>query len=135
MAGKEDKLQHKASSCERMTVPMTSKRRTQVLMLICMDYLIGHIKNRCDYDFHHAWNCSSGLIGSSDSLLSVIDDKQIGDCIGPIPDDDSFEDIIRVGVQTLAHACYTREWEGSIGCYLHPERGVFDATSWRGYGR
>lgn len=131
----EEKLQHKAGSCKCMTVPMTAKRRTQVLMLICMDYLIGHIKNRSGYDFWHAWNYFSGFIGSSHSLLSVIDDKQIGDCIGPIPDDDSFEDIIRIGVQTLSHACYTKQWESSMGCPLHPERGVFDTTSRRGYGR
>lgn len=130
----EDKLTHKASSCKCMTVPMTSKRRTQVLMLICMDYLIGHIKNRSDYNFHHAWNTLTGFIGSSNSLLSVIDDKKIDTCIGPIPDDDSFEDVIRIGVQTLTHACYTKQWE-DIGCYLYPERGVFDTTSGRDYGR
>lgn len=116
---KELKLDHK------VVISITEKRRRQVLMITCMDYLLSHLRNHDGYNFQHAWNTTSGLNTPAACLLRHVDNGELNAAIGPIHDDESFEDIMRVGVQALSHACYTKDWEGKIGPYLHPNGYAF----------
>ena len=104
---------------------MAAKRREQVLMIVCMDYLIRHIRNHGEYNFKNAWDSTSELGTTSKFILRRVNDKELDEAIGPIADDEAFEDIIRVGVQSLAHACYLKDWEDKMGAYLHPQKNVF----------
>ena len=107
---------------------LTSKRSTQLKILMCIDYIVNHIRNFDQYDFHRNWNLSSGVTVSSDSLLSCIDEDSLNNVIGPIVDNESFEDIVRIGVQAIVHAFYTKDWE-SFGPILHPRSNVLNVPS------
>lgn len=116
---KELKLDHKVG------ISITEKRRQQMLMITCMDYLVSHLRNHDGYNFQHAWESTSGLDTPSGCLLRTVVYGELNAAFGPIPDDDGFEDIMRVGVQALSHACYLEDWEGKIGPYLHPKKNAF----------
>ena len=110
----------------KVTKNTTEKHRMQLLMLTCMGYLISHLRNHDDYNFQNAWNSCSMMDKQAGYLLRHVDTRELDESIEPISDDETFEDIIRVGVQALAHACYPEEWENRIGQYLHPKKHAFE---------
>ena len=123
---KELKLDHKVVETDHKSViSLTEKRMQQVLMIACMEYLVNHLRNHDGYNFQHAWYLLSGLNTPAGHLLRNVDRGELNRAIGPIPDDDGFEDIMRVGVQALSHACYLEDWEVKIGQYLHPNKNAF----------
>lgn len=93
-------------------------------LLMCMDYIVNHIRNYDDYDFRHSWN----TMGIPPGLMGVVNTVDEGELvrrkINGIEDDEFFEDAFRFGVQSLVHAVYPKEWE-SVGPYLHPRKGIF----------
>lgn len=93
-------------------------------LLMCMDYIVNHIRNYDDYDFQHAWN-TFGIPSGIMKVIDTVDESElVRRKINGIEDDEVFEDAFRVGVQSLVHAVYPKEWE-SVGPYLHPREGVF----------
>lgn len=110
---------------ERSGSIMTESVKKKMKILACMDYIVNNIKNYDDYDFRHAWNLLA-VQGNIGHLIDGIDEKELkrNEVYG-IESDKLFEDIIRIGVQSLVHAVYPKEWE-SLGLYLYPRKGIFN---------
>lgn len=121
MSDKREQRLTNSRSVERVSLSDIKKMK----LLMCMDYIVNHIRNYDDYDFRHAWNTIC-IIPSR--LMGVVDTVDEGELvrrkINGIEDDEIFEDVFRVGIQSLVHAVYPKEWE-SVGPYLHPREGIF----------
>lgn len=104
---------------------MTESIKKKMKILACMDYIVNNIKNYDDYDFRNPWNCLA-YKGDIRHLIDDIDEKELErNKVYGLENGELFEDTIRIGVQSLVHAVYPKEWE-SLGPYLYPRKGIFD---------
>lgn len=121
---KEKKSNHLRQVKEEDDADLSASSMKRLKLLMCMDYIVNHIRNYDGYDFRHAWNLL-GLQTDLRHVVDTVDEKELVRCKMDVVDDDRlFEDMFRIGVQALVHAVYPREWE-SIGCYLHPQSEIF----------
>lgn len=96
----------------------------RVRLIMCMDYIVNNIINYGDYDFKHAWNLTA-VPNSPMRLVELLPEHLLLRYSFPgIEDDDSFESIMGMGVQAIAHAVYPNDWE-RIGPFLHRMQKVF----------
>lgn len=114
---------------EKLLHSIAEKRKsasciTRMKILMCIDYIVNHIKNFDDYDFKHAWN-TMGVPVDLGHMVNTVCEEELSRCkMNGIEDEEIFEGTFRIGLQSLFHAVYPKEFE-SLGCYLYPRTGIF----------
>lgn len=111
-------------SSDMKSSDMKSSDMKKMKLLMCMDYIVNHIRSYDDYDFRHSWNLLAIPVDLGHLIDGIDEEKLKRNEIYGLENDEIFEGAFRVGVQSLVHAVYPKEWE-SVGPYLHPREGIF----------